>query len=272
MPFIKLSVASMLILLSLQYTWGQGAFEGNHQAWNQLLNENVVMSVDGFASHVDYAGIAKQQNTLTQYLDRLSSVNQATFDEWTKDEQLAFLINAYNAWTVALILTSYPDLESIKDLGSFFNPPWGKSFFTLFGKKHSLNDIEHQLIRGSGRYNDPRIHFAVNCASIGCPALRNEAYVSASLNDQLNQQTLAFLSDNSRNRFNKNTLEISSIFKWYKEDFEQGWMGFNSLEDVFIKYAHALKLSNKDIKKLKEHDLEFDYLDYNWSLNDVPQS
>jgi hypothetical protein len=269
MSVIKLLLSSALILLSLQSAWGQGAFKGNHQAWNTLLKENVVMSVNGFSSSVNYAGFAKQQSTLTHYLNSLSDVNQATFDGWSKDEQLAFLINAYNAWTVALILTSYPDLESIKDLGSFFNPPWGKSFFTLFGKKHSLNDIEHELIRGSGRYNDPRIHFAVNCASIGCPALRNEAYVSGQLNDQLNQQTLAFLSDNTRNRLSKDTLEVSSIFKWYKEDFEQGWMGFNSLEDVFIKYAHVLMLSTEDVKKLKAGDFKIDYLDYDWSLNDV---
>ncbi len=269
MSFIKLSVASALIFLSLQNVWGQGAFEGNHQAWNQLLKDNVVLSVDGFSSQVNYAGLAKQQTALNQYLISLSSVHQATFDAWSKDEQLAFLINAYNAWTVALILTSYPDLESVKDLGSFFNPPWGKAFFTLFDKKHSLNDIEHELIRGSGRYNDPRIHFAVNCASIGCPALRNEAYTSEVLNDQLNQQTLAFLSDKRRNRLNKDTLEVSSIFKWYKEDFEQGWMGFGSLEDVFIKYADALQLSHKDIQKLKTQDLDIDYLDYDWSLNDV---
>ena len=93
------------------------------------------------------------------------------------------MINAYNAWTVEFILTKYPDLDSIKDLGSFFNSPWDKEFIPLLGKTVSLNDIEHGLIRGSDRYNDPRIHFAVNCASIGCPALREEAYTGDKLNN-----------------------------------------------------------------------------------------
>lgn len=118
----------------------------------------------------------------------MSRVDQLEFDQWSTRQQLAFLINAYNAWTVELILEKWPDIDSIKDLGGIFSSPWRKEFISLLGEKRSLDNIEHDLIRGSGRYQDPRIHFAVNCASIGCPALRAEAYTGAKINQQLDQQ------------------------------------------------------------------------------------
>ncbi len=256
----------LLTFLTMQTTL---AGEFNHQPWDQLLKSHVVLSQDGLASQVDYTAMARQRPVLKRYLDSLSSVNQKEFDGWHKDVQLAFLINAYNAWTVELILQAYPDLESIKELGSFFNPPWSKAFFSLFAQKHSLNDIEHEMIRGSDRYHDPRIHFAVNCASIGCPALRSEAYTGENLNEQLNQQTQLFLADASRNRLNKDTIEVSSIFKWYREDFEHGWFGIDSLEDLFVKHAKQLHLTDKDVQELKSGDMDIEFLDYDWSLNDV---
>jgi hypothetical protein len=177
------------------------------------------------------------------------------------------LINAYNAWTVELILTQYPGLESIKDLGSLFKSPWGKKFIPLLGEKRSLDDIEHNLIRGSGRYNDPRIHFAVNCASIGCPALKNQAYREDILEKQLEEATALFLSDKSRNRLSDGELQISSIFKWYREDFERGWRGAATLPQFLALYKDSLGLGNAGTGKLAAGNFAIRFLDYDWKLN-----
>jgi hypothetical protein len=180
---------------------------------------------------------------------------------------LAFLINAYNAWTVKLILSGPPDLKSIKDLGSFFSSPWKKEFVTLLDETRSLDEIEHKLIRGSDRYNDPRIHFAVNCASISCPALRAEAYDGNRLNEQLTEQTNLFLSNPERNQVEQDVIKLSSIFKWYREDFEKGWMNYHHLEDFLITNSASLNLSKKQIAKLKTGEMDIEFLNYDWRLN-----
>jgi hypothetical protein len=213
--------------------------------------------------------VARERQVLTDYLDRLSKVSREEFDSWTKDGQLAFLINAYNAWTVELILTRYPDLESIKDLGSLFKSPWKKKFIPLLGEKRSLDDIEHGLIRGSGRYNDPRIHFAVNCASIGCPALKNEAYREDILEKQLEEATMLFLSDKSRNKMTEGKLQVSSIFKWYREDFEDGWRGATTLSQFLALFKDSLGLSDTEADELAADNITITFLDYDWKLNSV---
>ncbi|WP_212654220.1 DUF547 domain-containing protein [Marinomonas sp. CT5] len=239
----------------------------DHQAWDALLKQHVVELKGGQASQVDYQGFADDKAELDRYLADLSKVKSGEFDAWPKDEQLAFLINAYNAWTVDLILTKWPDLDSIKDLGSFFRSPWSQSFVPLLGETRSLDDIEHNLIRGSDRYQDPRIHFAVNCASVGCPALRNEAYMGKHLGAQLDEQTRLFLQDRSRNRAEADKLLLSSIFKWYREDFEKGWKGYTSLEQFLLDHAADLSLTSAESQKLKDKDMSIRFLDYDWALN-----
>ena len=260
---------SLLILLFgllVEQTILADAFD--HSQWDQLLKQHVAVLRDGQATEVNYSGMSNDRSQLKEYLQQLSKVSQSEFDEWLKEEQLAFLINAYNAWTVELILTGYPDIDSIKDLGSFFRSPWKKSFIPLLDKTRSLDDIEHGLIRGTGLYNEPRIHFAANCASIGCPALRPEAYVAERLNDQLEDQTRNFLADHTRNRLTEDGLEVSSLFKWYREDFEQGWLGLQHLEDVFVRYATLLGLSEEDVRRLQMGEINIDFLNYDWRLND----
>ena len=240
----------------------------DHQTWNKLLNKHVTLLRGGQASEVDYAGMARDRELLQEYLGGLSQVSLAEFDLAPPTTQLAFLINAYNAWTVELILTKYPNLESIKDLGSLFRSPWSREFIPILGKTRSLDDIEHKLIRGSDRYRDPRIHFAVNCASIGCPALRNEAYSAKNLDMQLQDQLRLFLSDRSRNRLEKGELQVSSIFKWYREDFEKGWMGNRSLQQFFSQHAAVMGMSENDVLRLNAGKINIAYLDYDWRLND----
>ncbi|MBJ7536230.1 DUF547 domain-containing protein [Marinomonas transparens] len=260
----------LFTLLGLQSAAVNATNAFDHSAWDALLNQHVYLLRDGQASQVDYQGFADNQPKLAAYLQQLSQVSVLEFDSWPKPDQLAFLINAYNAWTVDLILQKWPDLESIKDLGSLFRSPWGKAFIPLLGETRSLDDIEHKLIRGSDRYQDPRIHFAVNCASVGCPALANRAYQGDNLEALLESQTRLFLADRSRNRFNNDHLEISSIFKWYRKDFEKGWRGYFSLPDFLLHYAADLSLSTDVMKTLQAKPPDIEFLDYNWALNAKP--
>ena len=236
-------------------------FDHKHSAWNTLLQAHVKW-VGGVASQVDYDAIKQEKNALDAYTQSLSEVTSADFDSWSKPEQLAFLINAYNAFTVELILSEYPDLDSIKDIGGWFGSPWKQEFFSLLGKTRTLDQVEHDLIRGSGRYNEPRIHVAVVCASIGCPALRSEAFVAEQLEAQLADSMTKFLSDPSRNSYNNGTLMVSKIFDWYGSDFA-------SLETLFAEHAMQLASASVDRQRIRAGDYSLAFGDYDWALNDV---
>jgi hypothetical protein len=244
----------------------------DHSTWDDLVKGHVRVLEGGSVSQVDYAGLALKRGELKDYLQRLAAIKVEEFDSWSTDEQLAFLLNAYNSWTVELILGKYPDLRSIKDLGNLIQSPWRKKFIPLFGAMQSLDDIEQGLIRGSDRYKDPRIHFAANCASIGCPALRAEAYNGANLERQLTEATIFFLRDRNRNRLVKGrVLEISPIFKWYRDDFSTGWRSAPaSLAGFLIGYAEALDLKDKDVHALISGEIKIEFLDYDWRLNGIP--
>ncbi len=257
-----------IALLSLLVSAPAQAADFDHSSWNALLADNVEMVPDGSSSTVNYAEFEEDRAALKSYLDAMAQVSRAEFDSWPKPDQLAFLINAYNAWTVELILTQYPDLVSIKELGSLTQSPWQKSFIPLLDETVSLDNIEHDMIRGSGLYNDPRIHFGVNCASIGCPALLNEAFVGSKLEQQLEMMTQGFLSDRTRNRLEDGTLAVSSIFNWYGGDFEQGWRGAETLDEFFALYADSLGLSAAEVEALDGGDMEITFLEYDWRLND----
>jgi hypothetical protein len=246
-------------------------FDHEHATWNLLVKNNVHWDLNRTASQVNYSGFQNTHDFLQRYLSSLSSVTLAEFDTFSREQQLAFLINAYNAFTVELILTEYPDVSSIKELGSFFSSPWKKKFFNLLGESQNLDGFEHDLIRGSGRYNEPLIHFAVNCASVGCPALLDEAFVADKLDQQLLESTERFLHDRSRNRFDvkTGTLEVSSIFDWYEVDFTQGWRGYDSLDDFFRTHADWIADDAKSVQALREGELQMEFLDYDWNLNSL---
>lgn len=244
------------------------ATEFNHAVWDGLLKKHVITIGMGEVTQLDYAAMETDRPELKAYLASLSAISIESFESWSKAEQLAFLINAYNAWTVELVLTAYPDIESIKDIGSFFQSPWKKEFIPLFGETRSLDDIEHGFIRADDRYQNPYIHFAVNCASIGCPPLLAEAYSADQLTAQLKKSAGNFLRDRSRNRLEGDTLKVSSIFKWYREDFERGWKGFHTLPDFLISFSDVLELSDGEAKRLLAGDIKIKFLDYDWRLND----
>lgn len=271
---LRITLQQLLILTTLSLLSAQSGWAAviDHGDWDRLLKASVQVIDGGQATQLDYTTMAQQRAPLNAYLQRLTAVSRDEFDRWPHSEQLAFLINAYNAWTVELILRAWPDISSIKEQGSLFSSPWSKAFVPLLGETRSLDNIEHELIRGSGRYQEPRVHFAVNCASIGCPALRAEAYQAATLDAQLEQQARLFLADRSRNRVRDGELQLSAIFKWYGDDFAAGWRGAGSLAQFLVLYADALGLSATEQQQLQAGQLELDFLDYDWRLNAASRS
>ena len=250
------------------------SFDHGHAAWTALLRRHVVVLRGGQASQVRYAGFAADRAALKGYHDALSAVGEAAFNGWSKPQQQAFLINAYNAYTVELILTKYPALNSIKDLGGLLSTPWKPKWIALLGGKVSLDDIEHEMLRRRGRYDDFRVHFAVNCASIGCPPLREEAFVPERLDAQLDEQALRFMSDRSRNRYNpqRGRLEVSKIFDWYAEDWRLGHRGIASLPQFLARYADVLADAPADRERIRAQQVaDIAFLDYDWKLNDAPR-
>jgi hypothetical protein len=258
------------VILGLFFIAGMGLAEKaaafDHGAWDGLLEEHVEWRRDGVTSVVDYSGLADDEDTLDAYLAKLSEVDTDTFESLDRDHRLAFLINAYNAFTVKLILKQDDRPASIRDIGSIFSGPWSQRFFTLLGKQRTLDEVEHQMIRGNPELMDPRIHFAVNCASVGCPALRPEAYVGDRLDQQLADSTRRFLSDRQRNRYDEKSgvLLVSSIFDWYRKDFVNA---AGSLAGYLAGHADALGLQNPVRENLQAGDVPIRFLDYDWNLN-----
>lgn len=264
------SLIALCMLLALLLAGSAHAgtgFDHAHPQWNDLLQRHVRWLGDSHASVVDYDGFAADRDALDAYLEALSALSAAEFEGLDNARQLAFLINAYNAFTVKLVLGGWPEIDSIKDLGSLFRSPWKQRFFDLLGARRHLDDVEHELIRGNPRLADPRIHFAVNCASIGCPALRPEAFVGTRLEAQLDDQTRRFLSDRTRNRIEGDTLWLSPIFDWYEADFGADDPPFDFLRQ------HADSLANDPAAQaaLRAGALELEYSDYDWSLNMAPR-
>jgi hypothetical protein len=260
---------ALLLVLGLAARAASAQFDHDHAAWGALLKKHVVVIDAGKASRVRYAGLQQDRAQLKAYLDTLARVSAAEFKAWNSNQQLAFLINAYNAATVEKVLTRYPDIRSIWDFGKLIGNPFKDRFVRLLGAKMSLDNIEHDMIRAEGVYDDPRIHFAVNCASVGCPMLREEPYVAERLDRQLEEQTERFLSDRSRNRYSPEAkaLEVSKIFDWYGEDFRKGHRGIASLPALFARYATLLAARPEEQAAIRSQKLPLRFLDYDWALN-----
>ncbi|MBU2939148.1 DUF547 domain-containing protein [Lacinutrix sp. C3R15] len=211
----------------------------NHDAWNTLLQKNVSKT-----GHVNYIAFKNNPTELHAYITSLGK-NMPT-KTWTKKDKLAYWINAYNALTVDLIIKNYP-VKSIKDI----KDPWDQKLWKLGEKWYNLNEIEHEILR---KMNEPRIHFAIVCASFSCPKLQNQAFTATKLEEQLTAATKAFLADKNRNEIASDSIKISKIFQWFSKDFKQN----GSLIDFLNTYAEVQISSNA--KK--------SYKDYNWSLNE----
>lgn len=230
-PFISLCFLLLFCALGT-------AQKNQHARWEQLLSQYV--SANG---NVTYSEWQKNTQELNAYIETLAQLPPQ--NNWPKAQQMAYWINAYNALTVQLILQHYP-LKSIKDL----NKPWDQVVFKTRERDYSLNTIEHEILRKMG---DPRIHFAINCASRSCPKLQTKAYVGNLLNDQLEAATKAFLLDTTKNNFTSNPPQVSRIFLWFGKDF-----GSRQERKAFLEKYIGKPLSSEKL----------DYLDYDWALNE----
>ncbi len=267
--FISNCIIGIGLAAASSLSFSQG-LDATTQAWDRLLKKHVAWNAAGVASTVNYKALAQERTELKKVLDGFSALSKADYDKLKKDDKLAFLINAYNAYTVELVLTKYPNLKSIKDIGSIVKSSWKIKFFPLLGEERNLDNVEHDMIRAPGVFDEPRIHMAVVCASVGCPALRPEAFTGAQMEVQLEDNTRRFLKDRSRNRFNSssNQLEISKIFDWYKKDFEQGFKGATSREKFFSRYADVLAEDATAQQTIRDGKAGLSFLDYDWLLND----
>ena len=261
-----LLAAATVVGIAAPASTAQAAFDHSHSAFNTMLQQHVVLISEGTSSQVDYAAFQSERAQLQAYLSGLAAVTPQEYAAFSKSEQLAFLINAYNAYTIEFILTRYPDIKSIRELGSLFNNAWKKRLFALLGEKRTLDEIEHEMIRKPGDFDDPRIHMAVNCASIGCPALRPEAYVAPRLDAQLDDAVERFLRDRSRNRAEEKALRVSKIFDWYADDFVKH---SGSVAAWLAPYATQLSDEPAIQDAVSAGALRVRYLDYDWALNDL---
>lgn len=245
-----------VFFLLLQLIHGKGLYgEGNGTyAMDALLktyvHEGMVNNIR--LNLVDYTAW-KTDKKYSDVLDQIETTDSTLLDG---DEAKAFWINAYNVLAIKMVLDHYP-VDSIKDARSFFSPVWDKKVFEIRGKPITLGDIEHTILRPMG---DPRIHFAIVCASVSCPDLRTGIYTAEQLDVQLDEQTKKFLTNTKKGfQRDKDSIRVSSIFKWYKEDFEvQG-----GVKEFLKKYV-----SEADRAKIDDNTT-INYLPYDWSLNDI---
>lgn len=236
----------------LETGWSKGHEVFDHSVWHSLLQEASVPA----QSRVRYSVFKTRQDALDSYLKTIADVDMTRLN---RDEQMALLINAYNAYTVRLILENYPGVKSIRDL----NSPWKTARYTVGGETLSLDDIEHGLLRPI--FKDPRIHFAVNCASIGCPPLADFAFTGANLEAQLETVTRETLQNPAYVRLNGTTLEISSLLDWYGGDFiNPTFKGASSSVTMYVAgYA------TEDVAKvIRANPKSVNFLPYDWRLND----
>ncbi len=240
-----------IFLSALFISLGTMAQDGvSHESFDALLQDYV--DEKGL---VNYKGLASERAKLKSYLQMLE--NNEPEDSWTKDQQLAYWINAYNAFTLELILQHYP-VKSIRDIGAaikipFVNTPWDIKFIKIGDEPIDLNKVEHGIIRKE--FDEPRIHFALVCAAVSCPKLQRRAYLPESLDAQLTKAAKDFLSDTSKNEIkSESKAELSKLFSWYRGDFTKKM----SLEEYVSQFSEA---------KL-ERRASLDFKEYDWALNE----
>lgn len=247
----------------------------DHTIFDTLLQKHVKNGL------VNYRALKANREPLKKYLKQLEQVDPASFEKWTSDEQKAFWINAYNAITIEGILRNYPiqwggiiararfPQNSIRQISDF----WETVFIKVMERNFTLNHIEHEILRK--KFNDPRIHFVIVCASIGCPILENRSFFSNDLDQRLEKATYNFINNRDKVKLDNrnNTLYLSSIFDWYKEDFPALKNSFEGLKKYGKKerniVAFVIKyLPEVDKKFIFDNQPKIKYLNYDWSLNE----
>jgi hypothetical protein len=219
-------------------------FQAQTDNFNNLLQKHV-----NDKGNVDYKSFKKDEKKLIEFTTYLANTSPDT--SWSANKEKAFWINAYNAYTIKLILENYP-LESITDIKENGKTAWKIKFAKVCDTTYTLDQIEHEILRK--KFKDPRIHVGVNCASVSCPKLLNKAFTENNIEAELEMLMKEFVNDSSRNKIAEKNIEISSVFDWFKEDF--------TMNSTVIEYLN--RYSNTKIDK----DANVSYLKYNWSLNE----
>lgn len=248
-----IKILSLLLVFLFGFTVNSFSTEFDHSYRDYQKSISKYISIkDGL---VNYKQIKVHSKGIVNFLEKTGAIDKKTFNSWNKDQKLAFLINLYNVSTIKLIIDNYP-IESIKNIGA----AWDIKFIDYLGSKISLNTLEHEIIRK--QTDDPRIHFALVCAAKGCAVLRTNPFTASELDEQLEEATNLFFSTRFKNYLDSfnNTLYLSPIFKWYREDFEKK---SGSVKKYVLPYLTDRKLSQSEIDKLK-----ISYTKYDWSLND----
>jgi len=250
-----LAGAFVLPLLTLQGIAQEGDADIDHSPYDSLLKEHVTDK-----GLVNYKALMQDKSQLDKYLRQL---RDASLEDASRATKLAFYVNAYNACTLQLILRHYPELDSIRDIGGMLGSPFKGPEWELAGEKLTLKEIEDEKLRKD--IGDARIHFAINCASMSCPPLRDGAYTADGIDEQLEQMTRAFLQKNVRHKAEdalfggkKYILSVSKIFKWYKDDYQPSVPGF------IARYTEG---DTEQFIREHQDEIKLDYQNYDWSLN-----
>lgn len=268
--FVRAVAAAGALTVGLEAAPPPQGFDHTYQAYAKILASHVH---DG---RVDYQALAADRAALAEITSGFGAVDGAAERAWTREERLAFWINAYNVFTLQAIVDHYPiragwftlgPRNSIRQIAGV----WDRLTWRVAGRSVTLDDIEHRIIRPE--FKEPRIHFAVNCASIGCPPLRSEPYRASTLSAQLDANARSFLASPQGLRVDAGSLVVTSILKWYGDDFVDAFgvdppAGRTPTEAAILRVVEAFgppeaaSLARNPAVKIR-------FLDYDWTLNDV---
>jgi len=246
-----LLIISAIFLFNNSNTFA-GSFDHDYKDYDLLLKSNVK---DGLAN---YKSIKEKPESLNSYLDTLEKVDEPSFNTWSEKQKLTYLINLYNAATIKLVVDNYP-VKSIKDIDKEGQGPWKLEVVNLFGKKISLDHLEHEIIRQN--YNEPRVHFALVCAAVGCPKLPSQLFIPSKLDEQLANRTRLFLLEKDKNFIDERekTVYLSSIFDWFASDFNKTYGSVLGFVKEYLPAEEAKKINS---------DYSLKFTEYDWNLNE----
>ncbi|MCH7949819.1 MAG: DUF547 domain-containing protein [Candidatus Dadabacteria bacterium] len=254
------------------------SFDHSYATYNSLLKRYVINA------RVNYEGFINSRAEFETFLRTLGSVDENVFESWTEEQRLAFWINAYNAFTIKAIIDHYPIKRSFTLVGIFYAPSdsilqikgvWTKLQFRALGNMVTLEEIEHETLRK--KFNEPRIHMAINCASISCPDLRNEAYTPEKLEEQLADASTNFVNNPDKGVYvneQSGKVKLSKIFKWFGDDFINNYGSKKLFNNYSLKENAVLNFTSEYIESeevkeyLMNNKLKIGYLGYDWHLNE----
>ncbi len=271
---MKRNLLAVLLFFTPFWLWSE--FDHEHSLLNEVLGDYVL------DAKVNYKGLQQNDDQLLRYLDSLDTVSRDEVHRWTREQQLAFWINGYNAFTLKAILDNYPvTTHTVKGIIApassilQIHGVWKELEWNIAGESLTLDQIEHQILRVE--FSEPRIHFSIVCASVGCPDLRSEAFTAAKLEMQLEDQTLSYISNDYKGfkvDLENDEVSVSKLFSWFTEDFQdvdgnpRQFKGKNKKEQSILLYISQYIDDSAVIEFMASTKVDFKYLSYDWALNE----